>query len=185
VTFSGGEDVPKMVSINGKTTSKTLKDVGGFTSTGDFGRTLHMIFNPKSETKFQWERWTALRGRPTHIFSYSIDKAHSEYNVSFKTDSNNKGDDVFAWHGLVYVDDETRQVMRLTHETEGIPNTWPMSAVSGELDYDFAQLEGKRILLPLRAVAGVAWRDGRQRRNLMDFSKYRQFSTETTIRFEK
>jgi hypothetical protein len=185
VTFSDGADVPKMVSINGKSTSKTLNNVGGFTSTGDFGRTLHMIFNPKSEAKFQWERWTALRSRPTHVFSYSIDKAHSEYNVSFRMDSKDKRNDVFAWHGLVYVDHETRRVMRLTHETEGMPSDWPMSAVSGELDYDFMEFEGKQILLPVRAVAGVAWREGRQQRNLMEFSKYHRFTTETIIRFEK
>src|SRR5262245_10756891 len=83
VTFSDGADVPRVVSINGKSTTKKLNEVGGFTSSGDFGRTLHMIFNPKSEAKFQWERWTALRGRPTLVFSYSIDKAHSEYHVGF------------------------------------------------------------------------------------------------------
>jgi|KBSSwiStaDraftv2_1062776.scaffolds.fasta_scaffold22516_3 hypothetical protein len=184
VTFLDGGDVPKLISINGKATSKTLNDVGGFTSSGDFGRTLHMIFNPKSDAKFRWERWTSLRGHPTHVFSYSIDKAHSEYDVSFKNGSMSKRD-FFAWHGLVYVDRETQSVMRLTHETEGIPVDWTISASRGELDYDFAEIDGKRILLPVRGVAGASWRDGSQSRNLMEFSNYRQFSTQTIIRFEK
>jgi hypothetical protein len=185
VTFSQGDDVPKLISINGKSTSKKLNEVGGFTSAGDFGRTLHMIFNPKSEAKFMWERWTELRGRPTQVFSYSIDKIHSEYHMTFKTGSK-KGDDVFAWHGLVYVDRDTQRVMRLTHVIEGLPSDWPMSASSGDLDYDFMEIEGKQILLPVRATAELSWREGPQhRRNLMEFTNYHQFSTETTIRFEK
>jgi len=184
VTFSDGGDVPKLISINGKETSKTLNDVGGFTSSGDFGRTLHMIFNPKSEAKFQWERWTSLRGRPTQVFSYSIDKAHSEYHVGFKNGSMSKND-FFAWHGLVYVDPETQSVMRLTHETEGIPADWMITASRGELDYNFMEIDGKRVLVPVRGVAGASWRDGSQARNLMEFSNYHQFSTQTIIRFEK
>jgi hypothetical protein len=184
VTFSDGADVPRVVSINGKSTKKKLNEVGGFTSSGDFGRTLHMIFNPKSEAKFQWERWTELRGRTTHVFSYSIDKEHSEYHVGFKDGSRSKND-FFAWHGLVYVDRETQTVMRLTHETEGIPADWTISASRGELDYDFTEIEGKRILLPVRGVAGASWNNGSQSRNLMEFSNYHQFSTQTIIRFEK
>jgi hypothetical protein len=184
VTFADGVDVPRVVSINDKSTTKKLNEVGGFTSTGDFGRTLHMIFNPKSEAKFLWERWTALRGRPTHVFSYSIDKAHSEYHVGFKNGSTSKND-FFAWHGLVYVDRETQSVMRLTHETEGIPADWAISTSRGELDYDFTEIDGKRVLLPVRGVAGASWSNGSQSRNLMEFTNYHQFATETIIRFEK
>ena len=184
VTFSDGADVPRVVSINGKSTKKKWSEVGGFTSSGDFGRTLHMIFNPKSEARFQWERWTALRGRPTHVFSYSIDKEHSEYHVGFKDGSRSKND-VFAWRGLVYVDHETQSVMRLTHETEGIPADWTISASRGELEYDFTEIDGKRILLPVRGVVGASWSNGSQSRNLMEFSNYHQFSTQTIIRFEK
>ena len=175
----------KLLSINGKTTQKTTDDLDGFYFGGQYAGTLKGIFDPKSETKFQWERWADFAGRPAHVFSYSIDKAHSNYTLSFDQGDNKKGRDVFAWRGLVYVDRETLQVMRLTHAAEGFPADWPFMGAAGDLDYGFVEVGGKRVLLPVHAENRVLLSDESQSRSMMEFSNYHQFRTDTTIRFEK
>jgi hypothetical protein len=185
IVYSETGESRKLLSINGKPTQKTTNDLDGFYLGGEYGGILKGIFDPKSETRFRWERWADLYGRPAHVFSYSIDKAHSQYKLSFDEGGGKKGNDVFAWRGLIYVDRETLQVMRQTHVAEGIPADWPVRGASGELDYGFVEIAGKRVLLPVHAENRIPWRDESQARSVMEFSNYHQFRTETTIRFEK
>lgn len=184
LAFSEKGESYRLITINGKPTKKTFDKVGGFTSDGEFGTMLLWIFRPISETEFQWERWTNLRGRPAHVFSYRIEQARSQYQVSFSSwFKRHRG--TFAFSGLVYVDAVTLQVMRLTHAPEGIPANWPATGVPAELDYGFVQIDGKQFLVPQRAEMRVVLRDGNQTRNVMEFSDYHKFTSEATIKFEK
>ena len=179
VAFSDKGERYNMLTINGKPTKKNFSQVGGARSDGEFGTILRWIFRPESATKFHWERSEELRGRPTYVFSYSIEQNHSEYNVVA-----NKLRMIAAFGGLVYVDRETRQVMRITHAPSGIPTSWPLAAMSADLDYGFAEIGGQKFLLPLHAELNLTWRDGSQARNVMDFDNYRKFTSEAILKFE-
>lgn len=184
MTFSQKGESKKLLTINGKPTKKTTDKLDGMLFNGVFGSFLRPIFNPKSETKFNWERWTNLRGRPTHVFSYRVERDHAGYHLSFDNKFRSyRGD--FAFGGLIYVDRETRQVMRFTHAVDGIPDNWPVTAIPGELDYGFVDIDGKQFLLPLRAEERFVWQNGDQQRNVTEFSNYHKFSSETTISLEK
>ena len=113
------------------------------------------------------------------VFSYTIEQNHSEYNVVA-----NKLRMIAAFGGLVYVDRETSQVMRITHAPSGIPTSWPMAAMSGELDYEFAEIAGQKVLLPLHAEVNITFRDGSQAQNAMGFDNYRKFSSQAILKFE-
>jgi hypothetical protein len=183
VAFSEKGESYRMLTFNGKPTNKSFRSVDGFKSDGEFGTILDWIFRPKSNTKFQWQRWASLRGRPVHVFSYRIEKAASQYQVAFSSLlKRHRG--IFAFSGLVYVDRENNQVLRLTHAPEGIPKDWPAIDVPAELDYGFAEIGGQQFLLPLRAEMRVLLRNGEQSRNVMEFSNYRKFSSEATLKFE-
>jgi hypothetical protein len=179
VAFSGKGERYNLLTINGKPTKKTFNQVGGAKTDGEFGTLLRWIFRPESATTFRWERFEELRGRPMDVFSYSIEQNHSEYNVVA-----NKLRMIAAFGGLVYVDRETCQVMRITHAPSGIPTSWPMAAMSGELDYGFAEIAGQKVLLPLHAEGSVTFRDGSQARNVMGFDNFRKFSSEAILKFE-
>src|SRR5262245_53790287 len=179
VAFSDKGERYNLLTINGKPTKKTFNQVGGAKSDGEFGTLLRWIFRPESATTFRWERFEELRGRPMDVFSYSIEQNHSEYNVVA-----NKLRMIAAFGGLIYVDRETCQVMRITHAPSGIPTSWPMAAMSGELDYAFDEIAGQKVLLPLHAEANVTFRDGNQARNVMGFDNYRKFSSEAILKFE-
>src|SRR5215510_1092423 len=81
VAFSDQGERYKLLTINGKPTTKRLKEIGGMRSDAEFGSMLQWIFQPESHTKFQSERPTDLRGRPTHVFSYRVEQARSKFEV--------------------------------------------------------------------------------------------------------
>src|SRR5262245_40595329 len=180
VAFSDQGERYNLLTINGKPSRKSFKKIGGTMSGGDFGGLLHGIFRQESQTKFQFERPTDLRGRPTLVFSYRIDQNHSKFGVN----SGRRFHMNAAIGGLVYVDRETYRVLKFTVVTSGIPAKFPITAVSEELDYGFAEISGQKFFLPLRALLDVTLLDGTQTRNEMEFGNYRKFSSEATLQFE-
>ena len=149
-------------------------------SDAEFGSMLQWIFQPESQTKFQSERPTDLRGRPTLVFSYRIEQDHSRFEVNL-----GKGCHMFAaFGGLVYVDRETNRVLKITAVASGIPASCPPNVFSQELDYGFAEISGQNFFLPLHAQASVTTLDGSKARNEIEFGNYRKFSSEATLQFE-
>src|SRR5262245_17448123 len=180
VAFSDHGERYNQITIDGKPTRKSFKDIRGTTSGAEFGTILWLIFQPESQTKFQSERPTDIRGRPTVVFSYRIEQDHSKFAVNFGRRFRMK----VAYGGLAYVDRETNRVLKITGVMSGIPANWPVTAVSEELDYGFAEISGQQFFLPLHALLNVTFQDGSQTRNEMEFGNYRKFSSEATLKFE-
>ncbi len=157
----------------------SLKDVGGATSTGEFGTMLREIFNPKSETTFRWLRYGTLRGRLMHVFFYSVARERSEWTVKYQD-----LDPVIAAHeGLIYVDHDSELIMRIAMETKGIPSSYPLSKAWTTLDYDFTAIGDQEFVLPLRAE--VRMRAAKLlSRNEVEFRLYRKYGADTTITFD-
>jgi hypothetical protein len=181
VAFLEGDERYTLLTINGKPTETSKDETRGFDVEGEFGTILSETFNPKAEAKFRWERHGDLRGRPVHVFSYHVEEDHSGLGGGFKDDNGKENRGMFAYGGHVYIDRESHQVMGLTHVFEGIPADWPISALSGKLDYGFVGIDGKQFLLPLHAETLGTWKAGVQHRTLVEFSNYRMFSTGVTI----
>ncbi|MGH9666113.1 MAG: hypothetical protein ACRD9L_16940, partial [Bryobacteraceae bacterium] len=60
--FEHKEDY-KVVLVNSTPTEVKHEQLGGASSSGEFGTMLNDIFDPKSKTTFDWERWGTLRKR--------------------------------------------------------------------------------------------------------------------------
>ena len=62
--FEEKEDY-KLVSINGVPDTRSVRheQLGGATSSGEFGSILKEIFDAETHTEFSWERWATLRGK--------------------------------------------------------------------------------------------------------------------------
>jgi hypothetical protein len=180
LAFSAKGESHKLLNINGKPTKKTFNNLDGVISDSDFGTILSWIFRPKSQTHFQWERWTNLRGLPTHVFSYHVDQSHSEFQMI-----SDKLHRIAAFGGLVYVDRETSRVMRITYAPTDIPSYWPIAEAGSTLDYGLATIGEQQFFLPRHAELILTARNGRQARNVMEFSNYRKFSAEAIFSFEK
>src|ERR1019366_5098376 len=89
----------KVISVNGApVTNRKHEQLGGATSSGEFGSMLLEIFSPESQTEFQWERWGKLRDHVMHVFSFHVRLANSKYNI---TAEEVKRTVVVAYHGFI------------------------------------------------------------------------------------
>ena len=187
VAFSDQGERYTLLTINGKPTRKSFKEIGGIKSDSEFGTMLQWIFQPESQTKFNWERSEELRGRSTLVFSYGIEQGHSKFEInSYKRHLivSTPVHITAAFGGLVYVDRETNRILKITAVPSGIPATWQIAAASEELEYGFAEISGQNFFLPLHAQLNVMMQDGNQTRNEMEFRNHRKFSSEATLQFE-
>ncbi|MCU1261328.1 MAG: hypothetical protein JWO80_4213, partial [Bryobacterales bacterium] len=173
VLTRNGQLVPKGTDIHSKT-------LGGTTSSGEFGSMLRYIFEPSSDAEFHWDHWARLRDRVAYVFNYTVDQAHSKWGIS---DGETNREVVPGYRGLVYVDFETRQVVKLTLKSMDIPADFPIQLAEEDLDYAYTDISGQKFLLPLRAEVRLN-RGSYKNKNDTDFRSYHKYSASTDITFD-
>jgi hypothetical protein len=173
----------RVLSLNGKITTRPFADIGGAVSEGEFGSLLASIFVGESKTVLRWDHWTTIRKRLAHVYTFKIPVEHSSYKMVFRSDPRAGDRTITAGqHGLVYVDRETNQILRILAEAD-LPESFPIRQSSTLLDYNFTEISGRRFLLPLRAVVRMAT-DHVHTLNMVEFKEYRKFTGESTITFQ-
>lgn len=169
----------KVITINDApvTTPMAHEKLPGAKSSGEFGSILREIFDPDSQTEFQWDKWTRLGPRVMYVFSYRI--RQQRYGIFHEP---SKQEIHVGYHGLIYADRATKNVMRITLECDGIPPDFPIHDVSLSLDYDLIDISGQQFLLPyhseLHSREGkfLVW-------NETDFRGYNKYGADTKISF--
>ncbi|HZT32700.1 MAG TPA: hypothetical protein VFA33_22620 [Bryobacteraceae bacterium] len=168
----------KVILVNSKPMDVDHEKLGGAISSGEWASMMREIFDPSTETTFDWERWATLRGRRTHVFSYTVSQARSKYQI-YVPDRHI----IVGYHGLIYVDKENESVEKITLQAVDIPADFPVQDVHLTLDYDKTDISGHSFTLPLKFVLNS--REGKYLiKNEVEFRMYRKFSTEATITFE-
>ncbi|HLY20256.1 MAG TPA: hypothetical protein VKR61_23675 [Bryobacteraceae bacterium] len=182
--FNQREDY-KLVSQNDRViTDNTYTSVGGALSMGDFGTTMREIFERFSNATFGWERWTTLRKRRTHVFTYRVPLEYSRYTIEYQGE---KKEDVsritVGYHGEIFVDNEYHTIVRIAQEADNIPASFPVREAREVLDYDFTNIGDRQFFLPL--VADLRMHDARVwHKNVKEFRLYRKFSADAVIKFD-
>jgi hypothetical protein len=182
VAYSARGERYKLEKINGIPTNRSLDEAGGFQAHGEFGTMLRSIFRPEAAAEFKWQRWTTVRERRTHVYSFEIPKSLSAYVIDWGT-SSKRSRITTGLGGEVYVDAGTRQVVRVISEAAEIPRNSAVHRSYGSLDYDYVRIAGVQFLLPTHVESNLEIKSG-NRRNVSDFSDYRKFSGDATISFE-
>lgn len=180
LSFVDKEEEYKVVLVNNLPVQNVgHRQLGGTTSRGEFGTMLYQIFKPETKAEITWDRWATLRGRRMHVFEFRVLQRNSEYSIADEASGRQM---IAGYHGLVYADAETKQVMRIKMDLDGL-EAFPIERVSLTLDYDFTDISGTKFVLPLRAE--LESRSGRyQSRNEVEFRRYERFSADATIIFD-
>jgi len=178
--FEHKEDY-KVISVNDTpVTNRKHEQLGGATSSGEFGTMLREIFDSASQTEFQWERWGKLRNHIMHVFSFRVRLENSQYRI---TAEDVKRTVTVGYHGLIYADRDSRSVMRITMEADDIPADFPIRSASETLDYDSIAISGEKFILPLKVE--MQMRDGKSAmKNEAAFRLYNKFGADTSITFD-
>jgi hypothetical protein len=178
--FDQKEDY-RVIKINGKPVNKPLSSVSGWATKGDFGSMLRAIFDEESHAKFVWERWDTWKGRRVAVYSYRIERDHS----GFTTDTGSQKRTNWGAKGVVHIDADTRQAVRLTVESMEMPAASAVKDVNIAIDYDFLKIGTDQFLLPSHSVTIMIDKNGKTaRKSDSEFSEYRKFSADTKLQFD-
>ena len=171
-------DDPSWQLQNTLTVKLSYFKVGGTRSSGDFGTLLRQVFEPATEAHFDWDHWGLLRGRPTFVFAYHVTQPRSQWHVTADEE-----DIIPAYRGLLYVDQETHQVLRISLEAVDLPPSFPVKQASDTLDYDYQDVGGQQFLLPLKNRILI---NGSEvlTRNDNEYHLYHKYSASSAITFD-
>jgi hypothetical protein len=180
LSYNGAENYEVILHNNQPVTNANMRQFGGTTSEGEFGSMMDQIFEPETHTQFSWDHWGKLRGRKTYVFAYDVQQEFSKYHVEADDD---KLSIVPAYRGLVYIDEDTKMVVKIVMTPYDMPSTFPIREISSSLDYDLETIGDQQFMLPLKSVL-TSKRARQMTRNDIEFRLYRKFGTESTIKFE-
>ncbi len=180
LSYNGVENYEVILHNNQPVTNgKDMRQFGGVSSEGEFESMLDQIFEPDTHTDFSWDHWGKLRGRRMYVFAYDVEQEYSHYRV----EADETLAIVPAYRGLVYIDEDTKMVMKIVMAPYNMPSTFPIHEINTSLDYDFETIGDQQYMLPLKSVL-TSKRGRMMSKNDIEFRLYRKFGTESTIKFE-
>jgi hypothetical protein len=175
----------RLLNINGSAAPAgaekgDYKEAGGANSTGEFVSILKGLFENESHTEFKPLDTDTLRGRRAFVYTYDIKKENSKWLLDHGDSS------VIAAHrGKVWIDREKTRVLRVESNSYDVPATFPITASTVAVDYDWVTIPGQgEYLLPSHSVIimTVAERgQAAQYRNEIRFRNYQKFGAELKI----
>ncbi|MFZ0594720.1 MAG: hypothetical protein WAM39_29955, partial [Bryobacteraceae bacterium] len=156
--------------------------LGGARSNGEFGNLMKSIFAGKSETQFGWEKWARLGPDVVVVFNYSIDSAHSDFMLDY---DNGAERTVTAYKGLIYADEDTGVIRRITIEAVDVPAGFPIRESNWILNYGDQKIGDNTHILPLSAFVTMVGPNNVHTKNDETFKLYQKFNADAVIQFSK
>jgi hypothetical protein len=181
VVYEDGKESYRDITVGGKKTSKSMLELGGSTSTGEFASTLRGVFSPASRASFKLYHTTRLGQSEAAIYDFKVDLPNSDWQIRV-------GGQMLrpAYSGSVWIDKNTAEVRRIEMQADKIPADFPLDAVEWAVDYDKVMLGANAFFLPVHAE-NLGCQRGTTicMKNTVDFRNYHKFAGESTIKFEK
>ncbi len=180
VAYEDGHESYKNIKIGNKLVGKSMDDIGGTRSTGEFSSVLEDLLSPYTDASFRKSGTDTLHGRATWVYKYEISRDHSHWRIEAPSQL------YYPAHtGTIWIDKETSRVMRIEQGTINMPKLFPFDTVETVTDYEFISLAaGQKYLLPadaevLSCVRGTSMCS----RNRLEFRNYRKFGADSSITF--
>jgi len=180
VIYENGQESYRNLKIDGRPTEKRMEQLSGSWSTGEFATTLRNLFHPASAATFRFAENSRLLGLPARVYDFEVKQENSHWNLQMDFQRITPG-----YTGSVWIELESGRVLRMEMQAAGLPEDFPMDQVESAVDYAFIAIGAENILLPVHAenlgcqrVASVC------SRTVIDFRNYRNYISDSTIRFD-
>jgi VWFA-related protein len=176
LTYFSQKENYEVVTVNGKKVAGVEHaKLAGATSAGEFGTAMSAVFDPHSRTAFWWRRPASVRGRKAYVFGFQVPK-----EAGIKISARNAGQDIVApYHGQVFVDAETEEVLRITTEFD-LPKDFPIETADRVVEYRRTDVAGKRYVLPFHSEVSME-SAGQKFLNKIEFKDFHKFAVESTL----
>jgi hypothetical protein len=180
LTYNRKRESYKPINTVGRPVTRSVDEVGGTISTGEFATRLAELFNVETKAKFKAAGKERLGNRQTLLYDFHVPKEFSKTNI--KVDK--LPATIAGYSGTVWIDEETKKVLRINQVFDDLPNNYPPVIFESLVDYDIVKLRGLDIdfLLPIKAE--ILFSDRMKKiytRNLIYFKFYRKFETDIKI----
>jgi hypothetical protein len=180
LVYENGKESYRNLTIGGKATKKNIEDLSGSWSTGEFGSVLADIFSPATSADFEYRRESRSGGRQSLVYDFSVEREHSHWRIMVASQLITP-----AYSGSVWVDKETKRVLRIEMQATHIPDAFPSDRIEMATDYEFVRFGDRQFLVPVHAENLGCQRDTNTcSRNAIDFRNYHKYAGEANISFE-
>lgn len=177
--FEDGKERYQRLESNGVKADNAPIEKTGVHARNEFGSLLRGLFDPKLGATYHWAGRSMTLGVLCQVFEIEVPKATTNFVLHYGTMV-----EPVAYHGRVFIDDETGMVRRLTIEGSGLSKDFGLQSPSLSLDYGMVKIGEDDYLLPLRSVLQL--RQARVFiRNEAVFRGYRKFGAESHIKYDK
>ena len=181
VACVNGKEEYRNVEINGSPTNRPIEHTGAW-STGEFSTTLEDLMSPITNAQFKRRGEDRIAGRAALVFNYTVAQANSHWTLVSPDERRYSP----AFDGAIWIDKETRRVLRIEQRTGPMPQDFPYSKAESTLEYAYAKIEQRTYLLPATSEnLGCMRGSGACTRNVIAFREYRKFDTESVIKYDK
>ena len=180
LTYFEKKENYRVIRVNEKAVDKSLSQMPGWKTMGDFGGMLRDIFAPEHHAQFDWTGGDVWNGRPVAVLAFSIDRQHSPFRSTAQKFVLKKSAN-WAAKGVIYADRETRRALHVAVDGINNPDS-PTQDVHLVLDYAEQPVGDHWYLLPSHSVSIVNV-SGTLLKNESQFTEYRKFSADSDIRF--
>jgi VWFA-related protein len=149
----------------------------GISSAGLFGAVITGLFGPSSKAEIAWKEAGVLNDGTVQVFSYRVAQENSNLNLRVSSSEVI----TVGYHGLVYIDDATHSVRRITEVADDVPKKYAIHAASVSADYDYVFIGDRDYLVPVGAQ--VILKKGRNETalNEIEFRKFHRFGSTLKI----
>ena len=181
VAYENGRETYKNIKIGSKLVNKSMEDIPGQRSTGEFSTVLLDLLDPATNATFRRSGSDTIGGRAAWLYKYDIPRERSHWRIEAPSQL------YYPAHtGSVWIDKATSRVLRIEQGTVDMPKLFPFDTVETTTEYAFIPLAaGQTYLLPdtadvLSCVRGTTMCS----RNHMAFMHYRKFGADSSITFD-
>jgi hypothetical protein len=179
VSSVGGKEEYHNIRVNGNPTDRP-EDTGTW-STGEFQVTLQDILSVRTNATFTRRGDDRIRNRNAWVFDLSVDQPHSHWTIEDDRGRSIKP----AYRGTIWVDKETRRVLRIEQEAVSVPRDFAYDGNAESIEYGFVNIDGRPYLLPVNSVnESCGTGTSNCTRNVIQFRNYRKFSADSNVTFQ-
>jgi hypothetical protein len=181
VVYEDGKEQYRNITVGGRKTNKSMLELGGDTSTGEFGSTLRSLFSDGSQAQFKYFRSSNWSRGNAVIYDFKVALHNSDWQIRVGGQTL-----IPAYSGSVWIDKATAQVRRIEMQADKIPADFPLDTVQWAIDYDMVPLGTASFLLPVRAEnLGCERGTSICMKNTIEFRNYQKFAGQSTITYDK
>jgi hypothetical protein len=177
IIYDHAKESYRNVKIDDRPADRSLEQISGSWSTGEFASALLSLFSPDTNARFRPGGASPISGYTAQVYDFDVPQANSRWTIH--SDSQTL---IPAYKGSVWVDPSSARVLRIEIQARNIPDDFPMDTIESSVDYSYVPIGGKSFLLPVHAESlGCHRETGVCSHNVIDFRNYQEFRVDVKM----